>query len=249
MRRNSKSEVRNPKQIGGLLQSVWIDLGRWQRQPRMRLRQGLHPGHRPGLRSSTPSRERPLRRRGLSLALPRPRLAPGQGGRARSRYRRNLSVPVQASLPVAAQACDGWPFCGLAARKPALPSITRYDDGPAKRSKPMQFTANNKRCVSLSASCLARMPYRPQPMGCAAAATASRPRGKRAPHRLPAPWLHAQWRGKVEREEETTAWCPPRSGPPLECISLPHTVAARCLRSRPCSELSSAGLIRRRLPL
>jgi hypothetical protein len=31
-----------------------------------------------GLRPCTPARERPLRRRGLSLALPRPRLAPGQ---------------------------------------------------------------------------------------------------------------------------------------------------------------------------
>ncbi len=40
-----------------------------------------------GLRPCTPARERPLRRRGLSLALPRPGLTPGQGGRSRLPYR------------------------------------------------------------------------------------------------------------------------------------------------------------------
>ena len=36
------------------------------------------------------------------------------------------------------------------------------------------------------------------------------PESNHAPHRVPAPWLHAQWRGKVAREEKTTAWCSPR---------------------------------------
>jgi hypothetical protein len=49
-----------------------------------------------------------------------------------------------------------------------------------------------------------------QPGGGGAAAAAFATPSNHAPHRVPAPWLHAQWRGKVEREEETTAWCPPR---------------------------------------
>jgi hypothetical protein len=66
--------------------------------------------------------------------------------------------------------------------------------------------------VSFPTTRLVRMPCRRQLAGCAAAAITLRPRSNQAPHMVRAPWLHAQWRGKVEREEVTTAWCPPRSG-------------------------------------
>ena len=75
------------------------------------------------------------------------------------------------------------------------------------------------------------MPCRRQPVWGGAAAITLHPQSNQAPHMIRAPWLHAQWRGKVESEEETTAWCPPRSGPAGERTIPRLTVAAGCVRS------------------
>jgi hypothetical protein len=75
------------------------------------------------------------------------------------------------------------------------------------------------------------MPCRRQPVWGGAAAITLHPQSNQAPHMIRALWLHAKWRGKVEREEGTTAWCPPRSGPAGERTIPRLTVAARCVRS------------------
>jgi len=173
------------------------------------------------------ARERPLRRRGLSLAILRPWLAPGQGIVGLFALPPELPAPVQASLPVSARA-GGGSALRVPERSAALSSITRYDDGPAIRSRPIQFESTR---VSLHATRLVRMPCRRQPVWGGAAATASAPQCKRAPHRALTPWLHAQWRGKEECEEGTTAWCPPRIRAGAGMRQRTTAVAARCGRS------------------
>jgi hypothetical protein len=88
----------------------------------------------------------------------------------------------------------------------ALPSVSRCGDSTAIRSRPIQFEQTRElvraRLVPMPPRWAARM------LGCSGGRFPSAVQSSAA--QGTAPWLHAQWRGKEESEEGTTAWCPPR---------------------------------------
>ncbi len=91
-----------------------------------------------GLCPCTPARERPLKRRGFSLALPHPGLAPGQGVRARLPYRGQRALRLRRRCPSMHRSCGGQRLV-RPITKCQRPSCSYCDDGPATRSKPIPF--------------------------------------------------------------------------------------------------------------
>jgi hypothetical protein len=193
---------------------------------RLCLRSDLRPrgSQSAGLCPCTPARERPLKRRGLSLAPPRPRLAPGQGAANSFALPRGARVALRRHCPSPRRRVAGRVWWGAVAK---YRLILDEPPRPGPGGKGEAVILNIR--VSVSAPAWYGCRVAGSPCGAEPAPTASPLPSKRAPHRTPAPWLHAQWRGKVEREEETTAWCPPRSGAAAQCTGERLTVAARTI--------------------
>jgi hypothetical protein len=190
---------------------------------------GLRSEQSAGLRPCTPCEGKTTQ---TPWSLPRALSSAARAGpRGRVLVRSIARGVVRAETPV----CVGGgrmvaAYGGRRERSTALPASSRCSEGPATRSRPIRIKTLR---VSLIAPAGHRCRAAGQPAcGGAAAQTFPAP-SNHAPHSAPAPWLHAEWRGKVEREEKTTAWCSPRIPAGGHPSHTPGLRAARVRRLTP----------------